>query len=118
MPPAGVADRRALLGDDLHRYTPNTPGTHEELDRIVDQVRTQGYATEVEELALGRACIAAPILDRTGEVVAGISISGPLSAMDLERREEELARRVIEVADSISVGLGYLGPVHAPASRS
>jgi len=37
--------------------------------------------------------------------------------MDLERREDELSRRVIEVADSISVGLGYLGPVHTPAGR-
>lgn len=113
----GVEDRRALLGEDLHRYTPATAATHEELDRIVERVRVQGYATEVEELALGRACIAAPILDRAGAVVAGISISGPLSAMDLERREEELARQVIEVADSISVGLGYLGPVHTPVSR-
>jgi DNA-binding IclR family transcriptional regulator len=112
------AERRTLLGDDLRRYTPNTPATHEDLDRIVEQVGARGYATEVEELALGRACIAAPILDRTGTVVAGLSISGPLSAMDLERREEELARQVIEVADSISVGLGYLGPVHTPAGRS
>jgi DNA-binding IclR family transcriptional regulator len=113
-----AAERRELLGEDLHRYTPNTLATHDELDRTVEQVRIQGYATEVEELALGRACIAAPILDRTGSVVAGISISGPLSAMDLERREDELSRRVIEVADSISIGLGYLGPVHSPAGRS
>lgn len=112
-----AAERRTLLGPELRRYTPNTPSTHEDLDRIVEQVGLRGYATEVEELALGRACIAAPILDRTGTVVAGLSISGPLSAMDLERREEELARRVIEVADSISVGLGYLGPVHSPAAR-
>ncbi|MPZ82173.1 MAG: helix-turn-helix domain-containing protein [Actinophytocola sp.] len=115
----GVAadDRRELLGPEPRRFTPSTTAGHDELDRVLEKVRTQGYATEVEELALGRACIAAPILDRTGSVVAGISISGPLSAMDLDRREEELAGRVIEAADSISVGLGYLGPVHSGGRR-
>jgi DNA-binding IclR family transcriptional regulator len=107
----GVApDERRNLIPEIHQFTPHTVANHAELDRDLEEVRRRGYATEIEELALGRACVAAPILDRIGTVVGGLSISGPLSAMDLQNREDELARVVIEVADSISVGLGYLGP--------
>jgi DNA-binding IclR family transcriptional regulator len=109
------AQRRALT-PQLHRYTPYTVGTHDELDRVLGEAAGRGYATETEELALGRACIAAPILDHSGSVVAAISISGPLSMLDLTGREAELASVAIETADSISVGLGYLGPQHASPS--
>ncbi len=102
-------DRRALLPEP-RRYTPATITDHGALDGVVAEVVERGYATENEELALSRACIAAPILDQDGEVVAAISVSGPLSAVNLAERESELAGVVIEVADAISAGLGYLGP--------
>ncbi|WP_083459323.1 IclR family transcriptional regulator [Jiangella muralis] len=110
------AQRRDLV-PDLHRYTPRTICDHGELDTALDLASLRGYSTEVEELALGRACVAAPILDQSGEIVAALSISGPLSALGLAGGDPELASTVIEVADSISVGLGYLGPRHAPAER-
>ncbi|MFC6903103.1 hypothetical protein ACFQGX_48895 [Nonomuraea dietziae] len=34
-------------------------------------------------------------------------MSGPLSAVDLPNRQDELALKVIERADQISTGLGY-----------
>lgn len=104
-----TAERRELL-PDLHRFTPATVTDHDALDAVIAQVGERGYATEIEELALSRTCIAAPILGPDGSVVAGISVSGPLSAVNLAEREAELARIVIEVADAISGGLGYLGP--------
>ncbi|MFR9725552.1 IclR family transcriptional regulator [Streptomyces sp. MS19] len=105
--------RRAML-PDLPRFTGRTIGTHEELDAQVESVLGRGYATEVEELALGRACVAAPIRDTTGGIAAAISISGSLSAMDLDSREGELSGRVIETADEISTALGYTGPTVHP----
>lgn len=111
-------DERRDLIPEIHQFTPRTIADHAELDRDLEEVRLRGYATEVEELALGRACVAAPILDRTGTVVASLSISGPLSAMDLEHREDALARIIIEVADSISVSLGYLGPRHHQSTQA
>lgn len=107
------AQRRELLPPAaLVSYTPKTISDHERLDAEVEEVLARGYATELEELALGRACIAAPILDASGAVVAALSVSGPLSAIDLQAREHALARVVVEAADSISIGLGYLGPAH------
>lgn len=102
-------DRRTLL-PTLNAFTPYTITNHADLDRVVEQISHRGYAVEREELALGRACVAVPILDSSGAVGAALSISGPLSAIDLETREGELARAAIEVADAISVALGYLGP--------
>ncbi|MEV6108007.1 IclR family transcriptional regulator [Streptomyces sp. NPDC051940] len=104
-------ERRELLPEErLHGFTPSTITTHTELDKELEVSARRGYATEVEELAYGRSCVAAPVRDRAGTIVAAISISGPLSTVALDRREEELARAAIEAADSISVGLGYVGP--------
>lgn len=104
-------ERRELLpGAALVPYTPNTVTDHGRLDAEVDLVLARGYAVEREELAHGRACLAAPVREATGTIVAAISVSGPLSAIDLVDREAGLARAVVEAADSISVGLGYVGP--------
>lgn len=114
-----AAQRRSLLAQPaLVPYTPKTITDHGRLDEDTERVLAQGYTTEVEELALGRACIAAPVLDSSGSVVAALSVSGPLSAIDLPSREHDLARAVIEAADSISVGLGYVGPAHVPAGAA
>lgn len=103
----------AVVGTELRRYTPSTRTDLRALQRELRSVRDRGYATEVEELALGRACVAAPIRDRGGRIVAALSISGPLSALSLETREAELAGHAIENADQISVGLGYVASLVA-----
>ncbi|MDX3605698.1 IclR family transcriptional regulator [Streptomyces globisporus] len=106
-------ERRELL-PELPAFTAHTIDSHDALDTEVDRTAGRGYATEVEELALGRACVAAPVRDAGGQVVAAISISGSLSAIDLRTREDELAGRVIETADEISTALGYTGPAVHP----
>lgn len=105
-------ERRELL-PELQPFTGRTIVSHDLLEQELESCRNRGYATEVEELAFGRACVAAPIRDAAGQVVAAISISGSLTAIGLPGREAELSRTVIESADSISVGLGYVGPAVA-----
>ena len=100
-------ERRQLLPATLPSFTQNTIDRRAQLETELAEVSRRGYATEREELALGRACIAAPIRSVGGTVVAGLSISGPLTVLDLDRRERELAVTVIEAADAISVQLGY-----------
>lgn len=107
--------RRSLLADrELVPYTSHTIVSHDALDRDLAAAAARGYAAELEELALGRACVAAPIRDRSAAVVAAISISGPLSALDLDNRQAALGQAVIEAADSISIALGFTAgdPVH------
>ncbi|EKT82569.1 IclR family transcriptional regulator [Rhodococcus opacus M213] len=111
-----AGERAELLGPDpLESFTTRTITTHEALEAELSAVAERGYSTEVEELALGRACIAAPIKDHTGEVIAAISLSGALSTIALDEREAKLGRMIVEAADAVGVGLGYLGPVHTPS---
>lgn len=111
--------RRLLPAELLVACTAKTLTSHEELDRELAQLQARGFAVEDEELALGRACVAAPIRDAGAQVVAAVSVSGPLSAMDLDHRRGELAQAVIEAADAISTGLGFTamdgGPAAVPA---
>ncbi|OKI54836.1 IclR family transcriptional regulator [Micromonospora sp. CB01531] len=102
----------SLLGARYPVYTPKTIADLDGLLAALADGRSRGYTTELEELAFGRACLAAPVRDRSGRVVAALSVSGPLSALDLPHRQDELALKVIEHADQISTGLGY----HASAT--
>lgn len=114
-----LEQRRAVLPDQsLVAFTGRTLTTHAQLEKELSAVLAHGYSVEEEELALGRACVAAPIRDRTGAVVAAVSISGPLSAIDLATRRPALAQTVIEAADSISIALGYSVGTHHDLAAS
>ncbi|GGD78757.1 IclR family transcriptional regulator [Paenibacillus nasutitermitis] len=99
---------KALSPDQLFAYTSKTLTSKEQLMEQLHLIRERGYAMEDEELALGRACLAAPVRNRKGDVIAGISISGSLSEIRLEQREQELSRILIEVSDHISMKMGYI----------
>jgi DNA-binding IclR family transcriptional regulator len=102
-------DREALLGRiPFPVFTPFTASSVDELRPMLDRVRARGYAVEREELAFGRACVAAAIQDAAGNVVAATSVSGPLSDLDLDNREAKLAEMVIEMADRVSNKLGFI----------
>jgi len=96
------------LAGDAIRYTPRTLVGRAELDTALEEIRHRGYATEVEELAFGRACVAAVIRDRSGDGVAAMSISGPLSAFDEPGSTfDDLSLQIIEAADEVSIALGF-----------
>ncbi|MBK8023117.1 MAG: IclR family transcriptional regulator [Chloroflexi bacterium] len=101
--------RQALLDQlTLTPYTVCTctgPGCSAE---EMDQIRRQGWSLEMEELALGRACVAGPIRDQTGRIISALSFSGPLSQIRWESRRDELTHKIIELCDRISMRLGYV----------
>jgi DNA-binding IclR family transcriptional regulator len=103
-------DQRAatLARLNLQPYSAHTITDLARLEEELDQVRAQGWASEMEELALGRACISSPIRDQSGDVVAAISISGPLTALRWNERRDMLISTAIETADRISIRLGYV----------
>jgi DNA-binding IclR family transcriptional regulator len=108
-------EREAILARlSFPVFTPHTADSADTLRPMLQRVIERGYAVEREELAFGRACVAAAIRDATGAVIAATSISGPLSAIDLEHREGQLAARVIEMAGNISHSLGYITVASSP----
>ncbi|MEO5883126.1 MAG: IclR family transcriptional regulator [Caldimonas sp.] len=87
------------------RHTPSTLTRHDQLAQSLAQVRERGYATNVGEFRPNVAGIAAPIINRRGEVIAAVGIAGPLDRLR-PARIRQLAPVVIGVARDISAALG------------
>jgi IclR family transcriptional regulator, acetate operon repressor len=111
----------ALPVGTLERRTERTLTDRPLLERDLDAVRRQGFATIVDELELGLAAVAAPVRDAGGAVVAALSIAGPTARLG-EARLGLLGRVAIEQAHTISTQLGYEGELEdlldpLPSSR-
>jgi IclR family transcriptional regulator, KDG regulon repressor len=98
--------RDLLSHSHLERYTPRTVVALSEVIDRVRVVRRQGYAFDDEERYSGVQCVAAPIRDHTGKVVAAIGISGPTPRM-IRATERVLADAVRGAGNEISSRLGY-----------
>ncbi|GAA0234891.1 IclR family transcriptional regulator [Actinomadura nitritigenes] len=69
-------------------------------------VRRTGYAIEDQECALGDAGIAAPVLDRSGEVAGAIGVVGAVERLLAKGTREAIAVAVRETARNLSRDLG------------
>jgi DNA-binding IclR family transcriptional regulator len=78
---------RLIREKGLSALTCKTITTREGLLEELDKIRQQGYSLDDEECEIGAKCIAAPIRDYTGKVVACVSVSGPTSRMNDEKME-------------------------------
>ena len=91
---------RLLRSFSLVPFTPNTLVEEIALSKHLDQVRSQGYATDHEESALGGCCVAAPIFNGDSAVVAAISISVPTTRFTHEELRiaavQDIAKRISE----------------------
>ena len=103
--PALVREHYRQVG--LPRYTGTTLQTITELMDHLVQVRSQGYALDRGEHEAEVRCIAAPIFDINGHVVAAISVAGPAGRMDPVETRSELINMTLEAARTISARLGY-----------
>ena len=90
----------------LEKVTANTIVSKEVLYKHLEKVKQDGFALDQEEIEEGLSCIAAPIKNHRGKVIAGISVSGPSSRMRSEILGE-LKDDVMDKALQISRRLGY-----------
>ena len=89
----------------MPRLTVKTITSPSALRAELVKVRAQGYAVDDEEHAVGLRCIAAPIFDETGDVVAAVSASGPMARIG-EERISQLGQMVVDAARAISTEMG------------
>ncbi|MGC8602438.1 MAG: IclR family transcriptional regulator [Desulfomonilaceae bacterium] len=89
------------------QFTVNTIIREEDLDQDLESVRRLGYAVDNEEMEIGVRCVAAPIRQHVGNVVAAVSISGPSFRLTSERTPI-VGDLVRQTADKISADLGYV----------
>ena len=92
----------------MSRRTPQTVTDPQALRKVLDGVRVRGCAIEDEESELGMRCIAAPLRNDVGEVVAAIGLGGPVSRLS-KKALATFIPHVIETAAAISARLGHRG---------
>lgn len=97
------------------RFTDTTITEVEMLLAELAAIRQQGYALDRGEHEPDVRCIAAPIHDAQGKVIAALSIAGPASRMEPLESSQARIDRILQSAHDISARLGYRP---APASQS
>ncbi len=95
----------------LSGHTRNSITDLSKLEVELNQVRQLGNAKDNEELELGVSCLAAGILDDTGKLVAGLSLSAPT-----DRIHADWLRALQDTAVQISKCMGFKPKSSEPGS--
>jgi len=100
------AEVERIIARGLPASTPNAIVDAKALQRELALVRTRSYAIDDEESEVGLRAIAAPIRNDAGNVIAAISIAGPVHRMT---RKTLLGwvRELVEAGDAVSQRLGW-----------
>lgn len=93
-------------GSPLKRFTKRTITSLRTLAEACKRMRECGFAVDDEEGHEGVRCIGAPIRDVSGEVVAAVGISAPISRLPREAFKK-MGIWVTETADAIGQQLGH-----------
>jgi DNA-binding IclR family transcriptional regulator len=97
---------RLVAEKGLSGKTSYTITTQKDLEHALLEVRRSGYAVDDQEQEEGVRCVAGPVGDQTGDVIAALSISGPITRMT-RSRIAELGQLVASVCGELSAALGY-----------
>ncbi|UOD35229.1 IclR family transcriptional regulator [Deferribacteraceae bacterium V6Fe1] len=95
--------------EKLIKVTENTIDDFNLLQKELEKVREQGFATDNEEYELGVRCVGAPVFNFMGDVIAGISISAPKERLSEEKMNTEAASMVKDIARRLSIKFGFKG---------
>ena len=74
-------------------FTPRTVTGDEEFEEVLDLIRAQGWAADVEETWEGVAAVAAPIHDRRRMPVGAVAVTGAVERVCADGRAAARARR-------------------------
>ncbi len=104
LPDAELCEK--IRGTKLPTYTSRSITDPEALIKEIRLIRQRGWSRDDQEHEPGIRCIAAPIYDYRGNIVAAVSTSG-LKQIITPARDEEIAGFVMDAAHSISQRMGY-----------
>jgi IclR family transcriptional regulator, acetate operon repressor len=76
----------------LERFTERTITDRAVLESELDRIVSVGYAVDNEEYVLGVACVAVPVANRHGDVVAALALQGATARLPLMRAIEFIPR--------------------------
>ena len=99
-----------IAAKGLPVFTENTIDTKEKLLKELELTSKIGYAFDNEECEFGAKCLAAPVRDYTGKVIAAISVTGPIFRMG----EDDLAGKIpylLETTRKLSIKMGFTSAI-------
>jgi IclR family KDG regulon transcriptional repressor len=99
---------QVLDGWVLTARTEHTITSLPRLRQELEVVRARGWAENLNEVEIGVASVAAPIRNGYGEVIAALSVAGPLQRLTPDSLKR-FARPTVEAGLTISRRLGYRG---------
>jgi DNA-binding IclR family transcriptional regulator len=74
----------------------------------VGEVRRNGWARQREEIHAGIAGFAAPVVDRSGRLLAALVVMGPTARVD--EHADRIVAALLAEAQALSVEVGALSP--------
>jgi IclR family pca regulon transcriptional regulator len=83
------------------RRTVHTLVTADDLWRVVEAVRSDGFATSDEELELGMRAVAVPVRDGRGSTVAAMSVSASSARVSASEMHREFVPVLVEQAERL-----------------
>lgn len=100
-------EQQRILAGSLQRLTKITVTNARTLRKEIAEIRDRGYAASFGERMEGAASVAAPVLGHNGEVVAVISVCGPVERF--RAAADGAAKLLLEATLRLSQRLGYRG---------
>lgn len=88
--------QKLLPSTPLRKLTPATLTSLAELDEAVRKVRDEQFALQRDQLEVGRACAAVPILDADGDTAGALCIAGPTARAEVLRTHVDRLRSQAE----------------------
>ncbi|HEV2527526.1 MAG TPA: IclR family transcriptional regulator [Thermomicrobiales bacterium] len=113
--PADQLERLYPPGEQLTGLTETTITDRDALFATLREIAKRGYARDHGESTMGLECIAAPIRDASGAVVAAISVSVPQPRFTPDR-EPFLLATILSGAEALSTRLGYAASISTTAT--
>jgi IclR family transcriptional regulator, KDG regulon repressor len=108
--------RRAILEGPLEGFTSTSITDRSKLKRTLSEIRQAGFTLSIGELDPDVFSMAAPVRDFTGEVIAALSVAGPLSRLNAAEWERQRCRKlIVDAAERLSVDLGLVRTAAATA---
>lgn len=98
--------KRIIYEKPLKKYTPKTIVEPKKLEKHLNKIKENGFATCDEELEIGVKAIAVPIRNIYGKVIASITVVG-LSDRITSNNTEKLLKILVGSAQQLSKMLGY-----------
>jgi IclR family KDG regulon transcriptional repressor len=95
-----------VIAGGLVRYTPRTITDPDQFRKDLFRVKKDGYSVSIEEFIQGVNSVGAPVRDYTGQVIAAITIVGPVQRMN-QRNIQQYVKKVVKAAKEISEAMGY-----------